>query len=216
MIIRCVHDSIWTVAPRASSACNQKSMSETGRVFSSQKYHAMSVSQAAVFSRSLFYFAEIKRWIGLKEMQMHWHSFKAPPFVPFRQRHKTQKGMVIIMANKKAAVIMGSDSDLPIVKARKSLEKLRHHNRGSCIQRTSYSGTSVWICSEREKKRLWCNHCSGRKSSAFSRCISRAYHFAGHRYSGKIFYVRRIGRASCNGADAKRHSGCNGRYWRCR
>lgn len=66
----------------------------------------MSVSQAAAVSRSLFYFTELEMY---QSFTIRW-IVKDNPLCKSSERNGNY------MANKKAAIIMGSDSDLPIVK----------------------------------------------------------------------------------------------------
>ena len=112
---------------------------------------------------------------------------------------------------KKAAVIMGSDSDWPIVQ--KAVSKLKSFGVETEVHVMSAqdAGGSLRICQKRGGTGLWRNHCGGRHGGASGRRAGGTYHFAGNRNPHEVGGAGRNGRASRDGNDASRRTSSDSR-----
>ena len=111
--------------------------------------------------------------------------------------------------SKKVAVIMGSDSDLPVVKG--ALDELDKFGIPYEVHVMSGTPTPALVMNLPEtRKRLRRDFVRRRKGqdiwAAFWR---KTYHAAGDRHSGQVFYTGRAGRIAGNRTDAEGHSGGN-------
>lgn len=117
---------------------------------------------------------------------------------------------------KKIAVLMGSDSDLPAVKAAFALFREYGVPYEAHVMSAHRSPEAVREFSAAARERgLRRNHRGGREGCAPCGRGGCQHDAAGHWHPGEIFNARRAGCAACNGADAFGHAGGNrGHRWR--
>ena len=108
---------------------------------------------------------------------------------------------------RKVAVIMGSDSDWPVVKgACAQLKALDIPFEAHILSahRTPAEAADFAKC---PGQRLWCDPVRGGHGGPSGRCLCRQHHPACHRYPDEGRRDGRSGRAAGHGPDAQRHPG---------
>ena len=110
---------------------------------------------------------------------------------------------------KKIGIVMGSDSDLPVVeKAMATLEKF-----GVPFEAHVYSAQNACrgkrICKGRKGKWLWCHHCGSGKGGTSGRCHGGKYNPSRNWYSYQILHIGWIGCSAFHRTDAGGTSCCN-------
>jgi len=109
---------------------------------------------------------------------------------------------------KKVAVIMGSDSDWPVVKsACRELEGFGIPLWGPYSQRPPHSDPGGGVCQKRPDQRLWRADLRRGDGGASGGGLCGQLHFAGDRYSHEGWRHGRTGRPSRHGSDARRYPG---------
>lgn len=112
---------------------------------------------------------------------------------------------------KKVAVIMGSDSDFPVVKS--AVGVLKDFDIPVELHVMSAHRTPEAACgfaASAREKRIWSNHRRSGKSGASGGGSRSPYHPPCHRHPGQVFDPRRPGRSPGHSTDAQRNSSCDG------
>lgn len=95
---------------------------------------------------------------------------------------------------KKVAVIMGSDSDLPVVKGAIGHLKILWDSGGSpCDERPPHPRTGLRLCPGCPEKRFWRHHCGRGEGSPSGRCFGGPHRLAGDRYPHQILHPGWVG-----------------------
>ena len=117
------------------------------------------------------------------------------------------------MSKPKAAVIMGSDSDFPVVKkCLVMLKKFGIEAEVSVISAHRTPELAAQYAKHAEENGVEVIIAAAGKAGASGRRFGGVYHAAGHRYPHQIVHDGRHGFPAFYGTDAEGYPGCDGRH----
>lgn len=112
--------------------------------------------------------------------------------------------------SKKVAIIMGSDSDLPVVKA--AISELKAFGVPSEVHVMSAHRTPELVAefaTNAKENGFGVIIAAAGKAAHLAGVIAGSYHPTGHRHSDQVLYTGRTGCPAGNRTDADWYSGCN-------